>query len=269
MLISRGRACIWLTASVLLWGLAPILAAQVKSPKNPYTAREDVLAGKRLYRPLCAECHGLDAGGTPGAGPSITVGSPGRTADVDIYEIVRDGIPGTSMPGWNFSERERWQIVAYLQSLREGRLAKQARGDIEAGAALFRGNTGCLECHTIHGHGGRRGPDLSSIGHSRSPEEIENSIVRPNDKVSPGYWRVRVFTKDGGLIMGRRLNEDTFSLQLLDSEEQLLSVMKNDLQKVDLLKDSAMPSYEGRLSQRELKDLVAYLATLGPAGVRP
>ena len=173
------------------------------------------------------------------------------------------------MPGWNFSEKERWQVVAYLQLLRGAAWGEQAAGDPQAGAALFRGEGGCLGCHTVHGQGGRRGPDLSRIGHDRSPKELEASILRPNDKVSPAYWRVRAGTKDGGTLTGRRLNEDTFSLQLLDSDERLISVMKSDLRGFDLLKDSVMPSYKGKLSHQGIDDLVAYLATLRPRGTAP
>ena len=266
---SGPAAKLWLAVSLLLSGWAPAAVAQTTPPKNPYTSQEDLDAGARLYRPLCAGCHGLDAGGAAGEGPDIRTGSPGRRTDAEVYDTIREGITGTSMPGWNFSEKERWQVVAYLQSLRETGGGEPAVGDPEAGAAVFRGEGGCKGCHSVDGQGGRRGPDLSDIGRKQSLEELENSVLRPNDKVSPAYWRIRASTKDGGTLTGRRLNEDTFSLQLLDSHEQLVSVMKSDLQGFELLKDSVMPSYEGKLSRRKIDDLVAYLATLGPQGTRP
>ncbi len=266
---SGPAATLWLAVSLLLSGWASAAVAQTTPPKNPYTSQDDLDAGARLYRPLCAGCHGLDAGGAPGEGPDIRMGSPGRRTDAEVYDTIRDGITGTSMPGWNFSEKERWQVVAYLRSLQEVGGGEQAAGDPEAGAAVFGGEGGCKGCHAVDGQGGRRGPDLSGIGRNQSLQELENSILRPNDKVSPAYWHIRASTMDGATLTGRRLNEDTFSLQLLTSHEQLLSVMKSDLQGFELLKDSVMPSYEGKLSRRKIDDLVAYLATLGIQGALP
>ncbi len=268
-LTSKRAAKLGLAVSLLLSVWVSGAAAQRTPSTNPYTTQEDLDAGARLYRPLCAGCHGFDAGGAAAEGPDIRVGSPGRGTDAEVYETIRDGIRGTSMPGWNFSEKERWQVVAYLQSLRRAAGAKQAAGDPQAGAALFRGEGGCRGCHAVDGQGGRRGPDLSTVGRGRSPEELEASILKPNGKVSPAYWHVRAWTADGGTLAGRRLNEDTFSLQLLDSDERLVSLLKSNLKKFELLKDSAMPSYEGKLSRQEIDDLVAYLATLGVSGARP
>ena len=84
-----------------------VAAAQQTPSTNPYTTQKDLDAGARLYRPLCAGCHGFEARGAAGEGPDIQVGSPGRRTDAEVYETIRDGIGGTSMPGWNFSETVR------------------------------------------------------------------------------------------------------------------------------------------------------------------
>ena len=55
-----------------------VAAAQQTPSTNPYTTQKDLDAGARLYRPLCAGCHGFDARGAAGEGPDIQVGSPGR-----------------------------------------------------------------------------------------------------------------------------------------------------------------------------------------------
>ena len=37
--------------------------------------------------------------------------------DDDIFKIVTDGMPGTSMPPWKvLPERERWNLVAYIKT---------------------------------------------------------------------------------------------------------------------------------------------------------
>ena len=73
---------------------------------------------------------------------------------------------------------------------------------------------------------------------------------------------IRAVTRDGRVITGRRLNEDTFTVQMIDQDERLVSLEKADLQEFTVLTDSPMPSYGDRLSETELSDLIAYLLTL-------
>jgi hypothetical protein len=73
---------------------------------------------------------------------------------------------------------------------------------------------------------------------------------------------VRAVTRDGKVINGRRLNEDTYSVQLIDDQERLLSLDKADLREYTVVTTSTMPSYKDKLSAQEMADLVAYLLTL-------
>jgi hypothetical protein len=73
-------------------------------------------------------------------------------------------------------------------------------------------------------------------------------------------------TKDGRTITGRRLNEDTFTLQLLTDKEELLTVQKTDLKEFRILTAASMPSYKDKLNPQQLADVVAYLASLRVAG---
>ena len=71
--------------------------------------------------------------------------------------------------------------------------------------------------------------------------------------------------RDGTTINGRLMNQDTFTLQLLDSKDQLVSLSKSALRSYELLRTSPMPSYQGKLSAQEVADVVSYLASLkGP-----
>ena len=63
-------------------------------------------------------------------------------------------------------------------------------------------------------------------------------------------------------MSGQRLNEDTFSVQVLDSKDRLRSLMKRDLTSYNINKKSTMPPYEGILSDKEVDDIVAYLSSL-------
>ena len=73
---------------------------------------------------------------------------------------------------------------------------------------------------------------------------------------------VRAVTKDGRTINGRRLNEDTFTVQLMDERGALVSLVKDDLREYTVLTRSPMPAYAGKLSSAEVADLVAYLLSL-------
>jgi putative heme-binding domain-containing protein len=114
----------------------------------------------------------------------------------------------------------------------------------------------------VKDHGSRVGPDLTSVGARRKPADIERSIADPNAEVLPENRYVQVVTRDGVTITCRILNEDTYSLQLIDSKEKLVSLQKADLRQFEFLKNSPMPSYRDKLSGDELSDLVGYLVSL-------
>jgi mono/diheme cytochrome c family protein len=73
---------------------------------------------------------------------------------------------------------------------------------------------------------------------------------------------VRAVTRDGTVINGRRLNEDTYTVQLIDDHEKLVSLMKSDLRQYTIVTASPMPSYKDTLTPDELADVVAYLLSL-------
>ncbi len=57
--------------------------------------------GQRQYRAKCVSCHGVDAtGGDEGDGPDLTTGRFRHGAtDADLYDVIRNGVEGTSMRG--------------------------------------------------------------------------------------------------------------------------------------------------------------------------
>ena len=108
----------------------------------------------------------------------------------------------------------------------------------------------------------RTGPDLTDVGGQRRAAELEQSIVEPGAAVLPNHRSFRVVTRDGVAISGRLLNHDAFTVQLLDSKEQLRSFQKSTLREYAFVDSSPMPSYRDRLSAEELADLVSYLVSL-------
>jgi putative heme-binding domain-containing protein len=106
------------------------------------------------------------------------------------------------------------------------------------------------------------GPDLDDIASLRRTAEIQQSIIDPNAEVLPQNRYYRAVTKQGETVTGRLLGHDGFSVQILDSKEQLRSLNRSDLREAEFVEGSPMPSYKDKLSDAELAAVVAYLAGL-------
>jgi cytochrome c oxidase cbb3-type subunit 3 len=241
--------------------LAAGTEAKIKLP----TSRADLLSGEKLFQVHCALCHGPK--GVGGRGPLLTRARLSRAPDdAALLRVLEDGIRGTEMPGAGaMSEREMRQTAAYVRSL--GRVAvKPVPGDAARGAEIYRGKGNCANCHSIRGEGGVAGPELSGIGESRSAAYLRESVVNPGAAVPEGYLLVTVVPNTGERVTGMRVNEDSFSIQVRDSAGRSHSFWKKDIAQVDVQRGkSPMPSYQGQLSDAELTDLVAYLASLKEA----
>jgi cytochrome c oxidase cbb3-type subunit III len=243
----------------ILWLLTAVLSAQVR---NPHTSREDVAAGARSYRSHCAECHGLKGEG--GRGPDLTRGEYRHgSSDAALFKTISVGIPGTQMPGIYYEDVQIWELVAFVRALAAPGPPQPIKGTSAAGERLFIGKAGCAGCHMIQGRGGRSGPDLSFIGSSRNPQHLRTSLLKPSEEFPIQWWTAQAEDNQGNRYSGVRLNEDTYTIQLLDAQRDLISLQKADLRSLRVEnKVSPMPSYEGRLTDQELDDLVAYLYSL-------
>ncbi|MBI1354049.1 MAG: c-type cytochrome [Acidobacteria bacterium] len=249
---------------ILFLALAPAALAQhgTAGLGNPYATPEDVAEGALLFRSRCAVCHGPLGSG--GKGSDLTTGVFRRgSSDDAVFKTIAEGVAGTEMPGLDLDGRRVWQLVGYVRSLSAGRAAEQAHGDADAGQAIFFGRGGCTNCHRVGSQGGVTGPDLSAIGLRSSAAFLEAALLRPSEDVRPEDWFVEARLPGGETVLGRRLNEDSFSLQLLTAETGLRSLSKQDVAEYRVIKTSTMPSYSERLTDQEVRDLVAYLAKLG------
>jgi cytochrome c oxidase cbb3-type subunit 3 len=221
----------------------------------------DIEDGGRVFGNTCANCHGPD--GDQVAGIDLGRGQFRRAmSDQDLSQIIRSGIPGTPMPASNFSEEQAARVVAYLRSVAASRQSASSVGDAVRGKALFEGKGACTTCHRVNGSGARLGPDLTNVGQLRRAVELERSLIDPDAEVLGNNRFYHVTTKDGVTTTGRLLNLDTFSVQLLDSKEQLRSFVKTDVRDHGFVEKSTMPSYKEKLSAQELADVVSYLVSL-------
>ena len=245
----------WQRVMMLLLTAFPLVAQHEASPG-------DIDDGRRLFVANCALCHGPEGGSVPG----VELGhGKFRMASNDegVKQIILKGIPGTAMPPHTFTDFQAGTIVGYLRFMAASSADTAAAGGNPAkGKTIFDGKGGCTGCHRVQGTGSRLGPELTDIGNIRRAVELQQSILEPDAEVLPPNRFYRVVTKEGNTVTGRLLNQDAFSVQLLDSRERLVSFSKANLTQYAFIDKSPMPSGKGKLSPAELADLVSYLVSL-------
>ena len=221
----------------------------------------DIEYGAQLYSGHCVVCHGERGDAMPGA----NLGS-GRfrhaETDRDLTNVIRNGVAGTAMAASAYTETELGALVAFLRNMGTANLSAVKLGDAARGRELFVGKGNCGSCHRVGAEGPRAAPDLTSIGAIRTAATLERSLLDPNVALLPANRPVRAVLRDGTVVAGRRLNEDTFTVQLIDSNERLVSLDRAAIRSYEVGSEAAMPSYAGIFSEDERADLVAYLLSL-------
>ena len=237
-----------------------LLAAMPLLAQHTYTPA-DIQEGGRLFRVNCVLCHGPE--GDQVAGIDLGHARFRQTySDSALVKIIQSGIPGTAMPPHNLQGFQAEIIIAYLRSIATAGRSTLGNGDAARGKAIFEGKGACAQCHRVGMNGSRVGPDLSDIGALRRTAEIERSLLEPNEEVLPQNRYYRAVTKQGETITGRLLNIDTFTVQIMDSKERLVSLQRSNLRESAFVSDSPMPSCRDKLTTQELADVVSYLSSL-------
>ncbi|MEP7367861.1 MAG: c-type cytochrome [Acidobacteriota bacterium] len=240
---------------LLLFACAAAAWPQHSSVKlsNPFQTPQDRLEGAETFRTQCASCHGADAKGGHG-GTDLTRGQFKYAVSEDaMFRIIGTGIPGTAMPGFAFSGAKQWQVIAYIDSLGPGHAS--GTGDAKRGATLVESNK-CMGCHAANA------PNLADAAARRTRSELRQSILEPAADVAPEYWRWRGTLRDAKVVEGRRLNEDTYSVQVIDRSGKLLTIDKRQLASSTIEPHSSMPSFAAKLKGKDLEDVLAYLESL-------
>lgn len=280
--ISRKGAAVLSAAGIALAGLLVAAAGAGADDKNPFGGDAKVAKlGEYQFRINCAFCHGLNARGG-GRGPDLTKAQKKHgNSDGDLFRTVSQGVPGTAMPagvnggiGVGMTEEEIWQVITYIRSV-QVKAPLVPIGNAEHGKELFHRSARCGTCHMVEGKGGRLGPDLTAAGSMRSAESLVDSVRNPSRRLAQGvkeaakefpqeYETVTVTAADGKKITGVTLNEDSFSLQMMDADEKVHLFEKDKLKSFEKSRESLMPPYDPKmLSDKDLNDLVAYLVSVG------
>jgi putative heme-binding domain-containing protein len=225
--------------------------------------------GKAEFQRICSNCHSVSmatsqrmdqAQWTGVVNDMVSKGAQGTQQDFDniiayLTANYGKGAPPTAAPAP--SPTPAPEAVPLAAPLSEAEIAK-ATGLIKA--------NGCLSCHRVDNIGSYVGPDLSEIGASRSAADIQAALVSPSKDVRPENRSVRLVTKDGKTVTGRLLNQDGFSVQIIDSTNQLRSFQKASLREFTIVTANPMPSYAEKMSAQDITDLVHYLSSLKGSG---
>jgi putative heme-binding domain-containing protein len=253
------------TAVVLLAaGAIGIRSASAQAPAQLHDAQYpdvDIVYGASLYAARCATCHG--AQGDAIGGVDLRSGKFRNAAtDTELARFIRAGSPAAGMPPFALDNAEMAGVTAYLRNMNTFDTASVKAGDAARGRAIFEGKGGCLACHRVGRLGSRVAPNLSDIGAQRSAGSLQRSLTDPSSQMMPINRPVRLVKKDGTSINGRRLNEDTYSIQVIDDKERLHSILKADLREFTISRTSPMPSYKDTLDSAEMADVLGYLLSL-------
>ena len=221
----------------------------------------DIAYGASLYAARCVTCHGVQ--GDAIGGVNLRSGKfRNAVTDTELGRFIRAGSPAAGMPPFALDNAEMAGITAYLRNMNSLDTANVKGGDASRGRAIFEGEAGSVSCHRVGRVGSRVAPNLSDIGSQRSPGSIQRTLVDPSSQMMPINRPVRLVKKDGTVVSGRRLNEDTYSIQVIDDKERLHSILKADLKEFTISKTSPMPSYKDTLNSTEIADLLGYLLSL-------
>ncbi len=272
----QGYVCAHRVVAVGL-ALSLQLAAQGTSnlvnpmPSNP----SNIERGRHHFVDNCGICHGFNAQGGD-KGPSLHTGQFRHgSSDAELYNTITHGVPGTVMPGSPLPTEQVWGIITYLRSKI---VAARARidGNAQAGERIFWSRDKCERCHMVGGRSGVLGPELTRIGGARTVQYLTEKVRDPNKELTKGLREpngdyvvpisnatTTVVTKTGQRVTGVPRNEDTFSVQMLGTDNEIHLFLKKDVREVIHEEKSLMPAYsEAMLSDTQLRDLLAYLATL-------
>lgn len=225
---------------------------------HQYTS-EAIQAGSQVYTQQCALCHGPQGDLVDGINLSI---GQFRTAqsDGDLRQVISEGAAQGRMPAFSLRAEEMNGIIAFIRAGFDPEGVAVRIGDPIRGKRLFEGEGQCADCHRVRGVGPRTAPDLSNIGAIRTPASLQRNILDPATALLPINRPVRLVTRFEETIVGRRLNEDTYTVQVIDSQERLRSLKKVDLVSYEI---SDEPSKQPTtMSSDEVADVIGYLLTL-------
>jgi len=139
------------------------------------------------------------------------------------------------------------------------------KGNPAAGQAVFAGTGTCAKCHVVNGEGKAVGPDLSGVGAKLSPVALYESILAPSAAISHNYETWTAITDDGRSFSGLLVSKTDAGIVIRGADGVDMSLVTADVEELVRQPLSLMSAdLATALTEQELVDLVAWLATLKP-----
>ncbi len=243
-----------------------LLLAVTISPRAQHEGQYDPLDieyGAQIFAERCVVCHGESGDLLPEA--NLRNGTfRNASSDRELAGVLINGVPNTAMVPTGYTGTELTALVAYLRNITtyDPTASSVTLGDPERGRELAEGAGECMSCHRVGADGPRYAPALTDVGARRSAATLRRILVDPSGAMLPVNRPVRAVTEDGEVIVGRRLNEDTFSVQLITQDERLVALDKAALREYTIGTESAKQPYGEIFDEDELADLLAWLLSL-------
>ncbi len=119
----------------------------------------------------------------------------------------------------------------------------------------------CMKCHSFDDFGGNAGPRINGVAGRLSRQQILEALIDPSKELSPGFGMVSVDLENGQNVSGVLQEENNISIGIARGNQPDTIIQKEDILK-RTNSPSSMPDMRHMLTEREIRDLVSYLATL-------
>ena len=137
-------------------------------------------------------------------------------------------------------------------------------GDVTRGRDIATNHLGanCIACHTIEAkEGSQVGPSLKTIGSTKDRKYILESLLNPLATVARGYGLITLTLKDGKTLSAILDKEDAQQIILRSPDGKTQKVPRTTIAS-STPPISVMPPMLGILTKPQVRDVVAYLASL-------
>lgn len=251
-------------------GVGPILGLAFALASHGQSAPEE--QGRAAFQRTCSPCHSISritshrlsrAGWEKVVDNMISRGAkatPDEQEQIVGYLTANFGI-GTPAPKKAASEEQSAESGESSILAKTSPVPALNDSQIARAKQLIKSND-CLSCHRMDGKGSFAGPYLGDVGANKSAKQIRASLVSPSEELAPQNRSVRLVTHDGNTVVGKVLNQDGFTVQLIDAPGHLLSFQKADLREFTIITANSMPSYSNKMAPQDISLLVKYLETL-------
>ncbi len=290
---------------VAIVAVSMISSQAISSEKSAPSGSFDLIKGEQLYDGACSGCHGLKGDGNGVAGQYLdpkprdfTIGlykfrstpSGELPTDQDMFNIIKVGIPGTQMPGFDniLSDEEIMQTVVYMKSF-SATFTDNPQGTpivippepkvtpetIAEGKSLYM----LLACWTCHGPSGKGDGTMAKLlrdtkgdpirpfdftkgvyrGGSENPQIYRTLMTGLDGTPMPSYAGALMF--EGGTVTSKSQYEKMYTESEIQALEKYLAVQPTEFD-INSMNEEA----KKQLTNRRAWSLVHYCKSLTQKG---